>query len=146
MLLLVILLVVFLIIALFQMGGDLCRHHQPREHFGAGTFHEIEKIGEMKEINAFLDDITFKDVVVYENDLGPDPRLGLDKCLERGDGHCVAYGPTGVAYYFPPPPPDADKYYGQLVNLEPTQRHFDTAGTPRTPGTTSTDLEYPAFR
>lgn len=51
-------------------------------------------------------DITkqFPEVNIFEND--PDFRMGLDKCAEykennNNKGHCVEYGLTGNAWYFP---------------------------------------------
>jgi hypothetical protein len=101
------------------------------------TFQRIEKQGKMNEINAQLfDDITFRDVVYYENDL--DGRLGLDKCLDNKTGYCVEFGQTGNAYYYPPLATQLN--YGQVINIGPVQSHYDK---PRTP---QMNLVYPALR
>ena len=77
------------------------------------SFKEIEKSNALNNINAQLfDDITFRDVIIYDNDI--DGRTGLDKCLDNKVGNCVEYGVSGVAYYYPPE--KSNKYYGELFN------------------------------
>lgn len=77
------------------------------------SFQEIEKQNNLNNINAqLLDDLFFRDVIVYENDY--DGRLGLDKCLDNKSGFCVEYGQTGIAYYYPDDLPY--DYYGAQLN------------------------------
>ena len=109
------------ILLMLMIIVSFCYQCNKTENFNT-SFEQMEKEGVMNEINAQLfDDLTFRDVVVYEND--PDGRVGLDKCLDNKVGYCVEYGQTGVAYYYPPL--QSDKYYGQVINREPTQQHFD---------------------
>ena len=59
-------------------------------------FDDLRKI---KPLNLLTEDVLFKDIIPYENQI--DGRLGLDMCLEKCNGTCVEYGVTGNAYCFP---------------------------------------------
>lgn len=108
----------------------------PNSFVLSDPFRKIEKESILKQNNAQLfDDITFGDVIMYEND--PDGRLGLDKCLDNTDGYCVEYGQTGVAYYYPPL--QTYDYYGQVINLDPVQEKLDNKNN-------SKELKFPALR
>jgi hypothetical protein len=91
---LLLLIITIIIVSIYSNGA----HAHDYERFGNSLhnpFQQIEKEGEMSEISARL----FNDVIVYENDL--DGKLGIDKCLDNESGHCVEYGISGVAYYYP---------------------------------------------
>lgn len=82
-------------------------------------FEEISRENAINNINAqLLNNLLFRDVIMYENDLDPEGRLGLDKCLDNKSGYCVEYGHTGVAYYYPENVPY--DYYGEIMNSELT--------------------------
>ena len=71
------------------------------------TFNSISSDPNVKRKNTISHlDITkqFPEVNIFEND--NDFRMGLDKCIEHKEknnnkGHCVEYGYTGNAWYFP---------------------------------------------
>ena len=93
------------------------------------SFQQIEKENALNNINAqLLNDILFRDVIVYQND--PDGRSGLDKCLDNKTGTCVPWGvSTGIAWYYPPDVPY--DYYGEVINstLTPLEKRESTIGT-----------------
>jgi hypothetical protein len=60
---------------------------------------KFDDLRKVKPLNLLTEDILFKDIVPYENQI--DGRLGLDMCLEKCNGTCVEYGVTGNAYCFP---------------------------------------------
>lgn len=65
---------------------------------------------------SLLDDPLFSDVKEYNND--NDGRLGLDKCLEYCNGHCVEFGQTGIAYCFPSANPIKANYNTALRSFD----------------------------
>lgn len=83
------------------------------------TFTKIEKdrIRNNIDFNLF-NDITFRDVIVYDNDING--RLGLDRCFDNKVGYCVPFGITGVAYYYPPT--YNELYFGDVIKLELTDQ------------------------
>ena len=86
------------------------------------NFENIEAISvKNKQNQQLLNDITFKDVVVYENE--PNGRTGLDRCFDNKTGHCVEYGQTGIAYYYPELP--TNKYFGRIIDDDPIQIKYD---------------------
>jgi hypothetical protein len=82
-----------------------------------------------KNNQQLFNDVTFDDVVYYENDnmnlksssgseLGSQSLslTGLEKCMNNKAGYCVEYGITGNAYYYPPS--KSDKNYGEIINMD----------------------------
>ena len=87
------------------------------------NYHAIERQSLLNKQNQQLfNDISFDDVKYYENDM-KSGRTGLDKCAEHTDGDCVEFGITGNAYYYPPD--KTNKYFGEVLNLDPEQIHED---------------------
>lgn len=86
------------------------------------SFEQMEKDRIRNKINENLYwDLTFGDVITYDND--PFGRSGLDRCLDNKVGTCVPYGnDTGIAYYYPPL--YNEKNYGELLTdaLSPQER------------------------
>jgi hypothetical protein len=60
---------------------------------------KFDDLRKVKPLNLLTEDVLFKDMILYENQI--DGRLGLDICLEKCDGTCVEYGVTGNTYCFP---------------------------------------------
>ena len=95
------------------------------------TYDDNVKMQSIKEIDMdLLDKITFGDIIRYDND--DDGRLGLDKCYDNKHGHCVEYGVSGIAYYYPPE--KANTNYGNVINFEAKDNE------------NTDEFKYPAFR
>jgi hypothetical protein len=99
-----------------------CDHIDTFDDFYS-NYHAIERQSLLNKQNQQLfNDISFDDVKYYENDM-KSGQTGLDKCLLHQAGECVEFGITGNAYYYPPS--KTNKYFGEVLNLDPEQIHND---------------------
>lgn len=111
-------------------SGQVEVNVSPHASFPKSSFQEIARQNSINNNTAQLfNDISFRDVVIYDND--PDGLLGLEKCIvesEKNGGHCVEFGYTGVGYYYPDNFPE--QYYGEIVNFSftPSERRESTVG------------------
>ncbi len=82
-----------------------------KESFKNQILDPLKKVKTYPEIK---DDKLFNDIIHYENDNENYGRTGLDKCIEKCNGTCVEYGPTGAATCFPKSMLDTNSYYDTM--------------------------------
>lgn len=56
---------------------------------------------EVRSGTDIMEDLLFKDVIMYQNDYTMEGELGLEKCIKDCKGRCVEYGVTGNTFCFP---------------------------------------------
>jgi hypothetical protein len=104
------------------------------------NFQKIEKQSIINKQNQQLyNDAAFDDVKYYQNDK---TGLGIDRCMENKYGHCMEFGITGNAYYYPPS--KSNLYLGEITNMDEFQKHLDREKDV-TAKNTSEYLHYPIF-
>ena len=147
-----------LILTVYILWCSYCRLCAT-DHFDnfANNYRMIEKQSIKNKNNQQLfNDVTFDDVVYYENDnmnlksssgseLGSQSLslTGLEKCMNNKAGYCVEYGITGNAYYYPPS--KSDKNYGEIINMDDLQKHLYKERTSVTSKNVDEYLHYPIF-
>lgn len=117
----IVILLVIIILYYFYTNNQIKSNNDKYIEKFDQLFQQIEQNNiKNQHVIQLLDDMAFQDVIIYENENG---RLGIDKCLENKDGHCVEYGIAGIAYYYPAI--KSNKYYGEIINLHPIQKETE---------------------